>query len=287
MRICWFWTYFVLEVDFPALKIHRVRKIFQDSIPRSDISGTPLWQSAPPVWFNNPPPLVVDGEKTAGNGVEHDQRWNDFSGETENRQTLEPNVQSHVASAARKSVEKKCACVRTVKCYLYTHHRVHDSCHCLDAKSARKRNLRSAQDYKWIPDSGELDNNWDLVARRQFPQARLSVTLALSLLSLVRPFFVLPPLSVHSCHWRSQDEEPHHVGLSVHVEDEDDEKYVFQLKLTHFKCCWTEGSNVLFCLVRKCNGNMKCTLALEYLLMIYDLVVDTVVLLVCWNRRLM
>ena len=56
--------------------------------------------------------------------------------------------------------------------------------------------LKSAQDNKWIPDSGELDN---------------------------------------------------HVGLSVHVEDEDDEKYVFQMKLNHSKCCWTAGSNFLSC----------------------------------------
>ena len=50
-----------------------------------------------------------------------------------------------------------------------------------------------------------------------------------------------------------QDEELHHVGLSVHVEDEDDDKYVFQLKLNHSKCCWTARSNVsLF--FRKCIG---------------------------------
>ena len=26
-------------------------------------------------------------------------------------------------------------------------------------ETARKKNLRSAQDYRWIPDSSELDNN--------------------------------------------------------------------------------------------------------------------------------
>ena len=46
----------------------------------------------------------------------------------------------------------------------------------------------------------------------------------------------------------------HHVGLSVHVEDEDDEKYVFQLKLNHSEKCWTAGSNASLCLVRKCIG---------------------------------
>ena len=64
----------------------------------------------------------------------------------------------------------------------------------------------------------------------------------------------------HSCHWRSQDGELNHVGLSVHVDDEDDEKYVFQLKLNHSKCCWTAGCIVLFCLVRKCVGTWGTTL---------------------------
>ena len=33
------------------------------------------------------------------------------------------------------ATRKMCACVRTVRCYLYTSSRVHDSCHCLDAKA--------------------------------------------------------------------------------------------------------------------------------------------------------
>ena len=52
----------------------------------------------------------------------------------------------------------------------------------------------------------------------------------------------------------SKLKEPHQVGHSVHVKDEDDEKYVFQLKLNHSKCCWIAGSNVLFGLVLKCIG---------------------------------
>ena len=40
------------------------------------------------------------------------------------------------------------------------------------------------------------------------------------------------------------------LGFSVHVEDEDNEKYVGQLKLKHSKCCWTTASNVVSCLVR-------------------------------------
>ena len=88
------------------------------------------------------------------------------------------------------------------------------------------------------------------------------------------------------------DWQLHHVGLSVHVEDEDDEKNVFQLKLNHAECCWTAGSNVLFCLVLMCIGIWGTPLPWElvegwqeHLLMVYNLVVDTVVLLVFWNQR--
>ena len=63
----------------------------------------------------------------------------------------------HIWRASVRS-EKKCACVRTVRCCLYTSRPVHGSCHCPDAKLPEK-NLRSAQDYKWTPDAGELDNN--------------------------------------------------------------------------------------------------------------------------------
>ena len=60
--------------------------------------------------------------------------------------------------------------------------------------------------------------------------------------------------SCHSFHWWSQCGELHHVELSDHVEDEDDEKCCCQLKLNRSQCCWTVGSNVLCCLVLKCNG---------------------------------
>ena len=41
-------------------------------------------------------------------------------------------------------------------------------------------------------------------------------------------------------------EELRRVGLSIHVENEDDEKYALQLELNQSKCCWTAGFNVLF-----------------------------------------
>ena len=43
-----------------------------------------------------------------------------------------------------RATRKMCACVRTVRCYLYTSRRVHDMCQCLDAKSVQKpRKLQS------------------------------------------------------------------------------------------------------------------------------------------------
>ena len=68
-------------------------------------------------------------------------------------------------------------------------------------RSCRKepKKLTSAQDYAWNPDSGELDNNWDLFALTspyKSPCTGLCVTLALSELSLIPPFFILPSLSV-------------------------------------------------------------------------------------------
>ena len=52
-------------------------------------------------------------------------------------------------------------------------------------------------------------------------------------------------------------------GLFVHVEDEDDEKYVFQLKLNNSTCCWTAGSNVSLCLVRASALEYEVHLCLE------------------------
>ena len=70
--------------------------------------------------------------------------------------SLEPRGCLRVQCAARKM----CACVRTVRCHLYTpHRRVHGSCHCLDAKLLGGTKMGSAQNYEWNPDSGELDNN--------------------------------------------------------------------------------------------------------------------------------
>ena len=173
------------------------------------------------------------------------------------KQISKPLTQTcdHIWRASVHS-EKQCACVRTERCSVYTNRHVHGSGHCLDVKLPE--NLRIAQDYEWRPDSSELDNNWDLVALT-FPHESACTSGVWRFWRCRCYRWSHHSLSCHpsecqSCHWWSQDEELQHVGLSVHVEDEEDEKYVGQLKLNHSRCCRTAGSNVSFCLVRNFIG---------------------------------
>ena len=127
------------------------------------------------------------------------KRWHYFENRAQSFR-LEPNF-SETSVKCHACTRKKCASVRTSKCAVYTLRRVHGSCYCLDAKlpEEQKTNLRNAQDYEWNPDSGELDNNWDLFALTspyKSPCTSLYVTLALSGLSPIPPFVVLPPLRV-------------------------------------------------------------------------------------------
>ena len=205
---------------------------------------------------------AVSDEKKGGNGSkEHStETWSKMKWllwHTKQKPSS-PWAKRVITSGVRAcAARKKCECVRTVKCCLYKARRVHGSCHCLDAKLPERKIVEVRKDYTWSPNSGELDNNWDLfglTSPYKSPCTSLCVTLALSRLLLISPFFVLHPWECHSCHRWSQDEELHHVGLSDHVEDEDDEKYVFQLKLNHSKCRRTAVSNVSLCFVRKCIG---------------------------------
>ena len=53
-------TFLILEVDFPTLKFHRVKK-FSKILFRNSI--IPLWEWIPPVWFNMPLQLWKWGER--------------------------------------------------------------------------------------------------------------------------------------------------------------------------------------------------------------------------------
>ena len=184
--------------------------------------------------------------------------------------------------------EKKCACMRTERFYLYTLRRVHGSCYCLDAiLPERTKNLRSAQDYEWKTDSRELDDTWDLFALTspyKSPCKNLSVTLALSLLSLIPPFFVFPPLRVPLLplmvpRWRTLPRW----ALSM-----------LRMKMTrNTSSSWNSTIlNVLGLLDPSCFFAMSAS-ALEYQVLLclvpvecyQEHVVDTVVLLVYWNQR--
>ena len=98
---------------------------------------------------------AVSDEKIGRNGIEgtfHKEMTNDEMTFERHKHIIKPLSQTcdHIWRANVRS-EKKCACVRTVRCCLYTHRRVHGSCHFLDTKQP--------EDYTWSPDSSELDNN--------------------------------------------------------------------------------------------------------------------------------
>ena len=104
---------------------------------------------------------AVRDEKVGGNGVEgtfNKDMTNDGMTFEAHKQIAKPLTQTcdHIWRASVHS-EKKCTCVRTERCSVYTNRHVHGSCHCLDVELPEK--LRSAQDYEWRPDLGELDNN--------------------------------------------------------------------------------------------------------------------------------
>ena len=97
-----------------------------------------------------------------------------------------------ITPGVRKRTQRESARVRTVKCYLYTSRRVHGSCCCLDTKlPERTKNLKSAQDHKWNPDSSDFDNNWDLLTLLVLVCAWLW---RCRKLLLIPPFFVSPSL---------------------------------------------------------------------------------------------
>ena len=97
----------------------------------------------------------------------------------------------HIWRASERS-ESKCAYVRTVSPPPSRSWQLPLS----GRETARKKEKseKCAQHYKLIPDSGDLDNKRDLFALTspyKSPCTCLCVTLALSLLSLIPPFFVL------------------------------------------------------------------------------------------------
>ena len=152
-------------------------------------------------------------------------------------------------------------------------------------ETARKeKHRRSAQDYEWMLNSGEFDNGWDLVA--------LTFRTSLLILAEVEDRDIVDvitdphhslccqPWECHSYHWGSQDEELHHVELSFRVQDEDDEKYVGQLKtnLNVFELLDPMCYLVLFAPLSECEVLLYLELVegqQEHLLMICNQVVDT------------
>ena len=159
-----------------------------------------------------------------------------------------------------RRTRKVCSCERTVRCYLYTP----------PSRSWKlplsMRNLLEKKNYmahecarlqKELELRSTLATVGTIFARNRFRWAGLNMNLSLSVLTIcptTLDLAILLVASLSAVENLSQCWELHHVGLSVHVEDEDDEKCCCQLKLNRSECCWTVGSNVLCCLLLKCNG---------------------------------
>ena len=168
--------------------------------------------------------------------------------------------------------EKKCACVRTVRCYLYTPRRVRGSCHCLDAKlPERKQNweVRKTTNGIWI--------QVILTTVETFSLADSFLRLVWAWLWRCRCYrWSHHSLSCHlweclSCHWWSQDAPPR-------TSSNWNSTILSVVGLRDPMCYFVLSSSaseyeVHLCLELLVNWQ-------EYLLMIYNLVVDTVVLLV-------
>ena len=141
-----------------------------------------------------------------------------------------------------RATRKMCACVRTVRCYLYTSRRVHDMCQCLDAKSVPKP--RKLQSWWMCKTAKKFENSGQL--GQQLKQCSSAISFLMLVctwincglrLPFLPPLLVLPPfwfplsplLRIFLC-W-----EFHHVEFCDHDEEEDEvgvEKYVFQFWLT-------------------------------------------------------
>ena len=117
----------------------------------------------------------------------HDQWWNDFLRQQTNRQALSQMCDHVWRASVRWGVA-------------HTVHRVHGSCHCLDAQlPERTKNweVRKTTNGDWIQVNltmAETLSLW-LYVHVTLYHSSLKIV-ALSLLSLIPPFFVLPPLRV-------------------------------------------------------------------------------------------
>ena len=94
-------------------------------------------------------------------------------------------------SSATRATREKCACTCVRWGVVCTFCRVHACCDSLSVKS--EKNCKTSNGIRAQVD---FDNNRDLLARQQFPEAILSVNLSSSFLPFVPPLFVLPSMRV-------------------------------------------------------------------------------------------
>ena len=131
------------------------------------------------------------------------------------------------------ATRKMCACVRTVMWYLYTPSRLSGSEICEEKTNTADECARLQEGIRTHVGSGN--------SRNSIRPQRVSLSQSDHESVVVRSYHLYHHF--WSCHW-----ELHHVELSVHVEDEDDEKCCCQLKLNHSKCFWTK----IQCVVLSC-----------------------------------
>ena len=173
---------------------------------------------------------------------------------TDDKMTLQARKMSWATRViTRQARTEKSVLVRACgRCCLYTSRHVHGSCYFLDAKLPEKTEKCARP-----PMESGLRWTWQQLRHRS-AQVSLCWSVRYSGVVEVVTDLAILCLAIHesailAIHW-SQNEELHQVGLSVQVEDGDDEKYVFQLRLNHSECCWTARSNVFLCLLRKFIG---------------------------------
>ena len=172
----------------------------------------------------------------------HDQRWNDF----ERHATLD-NLQPHVQHEKNARVR---ACGEALSVHFVAFTPVATRWAWNLKKTARLQMESELRSILTTIETFSLANSflrlfWAWICRRH------SYLLSHHSLSC-------HPWECHSCHWWSQDDEFHHVGLGDQLEDNDEWLLAFWIlrfrKVLHPVKTWTSGSIVLFWRVLDVNG---------------------------------
>ena len=199
-------------------------------------------------------------------------------------------LEPHVWLRVKRALRKVCLCARAVG-VVCTPPVTFMAVATFWTRNCQKK-LRNAQDHQWNRDSGELDNNWD-IALHKFRCAGLCVTQALSKLLLISPFFVLPSMRVPflpsigpkmKSSTRLGFLSRLRMEMTRNTSSSWDSTILNVVGLLDPMCLFALSASSLECEVLLCLVLVECWQA--HLLMIYNQVVDTAVLLVYWKLLL-